>query len=73
MTQTMQLLNHFSQRPTISGVEAAAVFKIRSLHRRILDLEAQGYAFTCEWKKDSTGQRYMRYTFEGRRVPEFTA
>jgi hypothetical protein len=39
------LRNHFSQTPSITGVEAAAVYKIRALPRRISDLEAQGWVF----------------------------
>jgi len=66
MTQQEQLLNHFQKKPSITNVEANAVFKIRSLHRRILELEAQGYVFKREWKRDTTGQRYMRYHYLGR-------
>jgi hypothetical protein len=66
MTQNTQLLNHFSVRPSITNVEANAVFKIRSLHRRILELEAQGHRFRREWKRDTTGQRYMRYHYLGK-------
>jgi hypothetical protein len=65
-TQTEMLLRHFSIAPSISGVEAGAIYRIRSLHRRILDLEAQGYKFHRELRKDATGQRYMRYFFKGR-------
>lgn len=68
MTQTDILLNHFKYRASITNVEAGAVYRIRSLHRRILDLEALGYAFRREWKKDPTGQRYLRYYFEGRKL-----
>jgi hypothetical protein len=57
MTQLDMLRNHFSQTPSITGVEAAAVYKIRALPRRISDLEAQGW-----WRKDPAGQRYKKYT-----------
>jgi hypothetical protein len=62
MTQKEMLINHFQITPTISGVEAASVYKIRSLPRRILDLKEIGYEFDTEWRKDPTGQRYKRYT-----------
>ncbi len=62
MSQTEDLKNHFRQCPSISNVEAQAIYKIRALPRRICDLELQGYEFKKEWKKDPTGQRYRRYT-----------
>jgi hypothetical protein len=62
MTQLDMLRNHFSQTPSITGVEAAAVYKIRALPRRISDLEAQGWVFDKVWRKDPAGQRYKKYT-----------
>ncbi len=56
------LIKHFESRNSISGVEAATIYKIRSLPRRIMDLKVMGYEFTSEWRKDPTGQRYKRYT-----------
>ena len=56
------LIHHFNTTNTISGVEAASIYKIRSLPRRIMDLKVMGYEFTSEWRKDPTGQRYKRYT-----------
>lgn len=64
-TQTEILRKHFMVRPSISGVEAAAMYRIRSLARRINDLEAKGFQFRREFKKDPTGQRYVRYHFVG--------
>jgi hypothetical protein len=66
------LLDHFRTRSSISGIEAAAMYRIRSLHRRIIDLEQRGYEFIKERKKDPTGQRYTRYHFIGKR-PETAA
>jgi hypothetical protein len=62
------LIKHFESRSSISGVEAATIYKIRSLPRRILDLKQLGYQFESEWKTDPTGQRYKRYTLTG--VPD---
>ena len=56
------LIHHFNTTDTISGVEAASIYKIRSLPRRIMDLKVMGYEFTSEWRKDPTGQRYKRYS-----------
>lgn len=66
-SQTEMLLEHFKLKPTITAIEAAAMFRIRSLSRRINDLEAQGYLFSRIRRKDSTGQRYVRYHFLGKK------
>jgi len=65
-SQTEMLLTHFKARPDISAIEAGAMFRIRSLSRRINDLEADGYSFSRTTKRDTTGQRYVRYAFMGR-------
>ncbi len=62
------LKDHFKTRPSISGLEANALYRIKSLPRRILDLEAQGYEFIKERKTDPTGQRYVRYHFIGKNL-----
>lgn len=64
--QTDMLLDHFKVRPDISALEAQAMFRIRSLSRRINDLERAGHRFSRVRKKDSTGQRYVRYYHLGR-------
>jgi hypothetical protein len=63
--QTDWLLQHFKKAPSISGQEAAAMFRIRSLPRRILDLEERGHRFARELRFDTTGQRYIRYHYLG--------
>ena len=68
--QTALLLDHFEVRQDISDEEAHALFRIRALPRRISDLEVKGYRFRREWKKDSTGQRYVRYFFKGFGCPQ---
>ena len=62
MNQLDMLKMHFEKEDSISGVEASAVYKIRSLSRRICDLKEEGFVFVAEWKTDPTGQRYKRYT-----------
>lgn len=64
--QTALLLEHFRTRPNISSLEAQALFRIRSLSRRINDLEARGHRFSRVDKKDTTGQRYVRYFYLGK-------
>lgn len=74
--QTAILLKHFEtqtargHKPSISGVEAQAIFRIRSLSRRINDMEREGYEFHRERCKDTTGQRYVRYHFLGKRTSD---
>lgn len=59
--QSRRIGTHLLEVGSVSGVEAAAMFKTRSLTRRIADLRQCGVEITSEFKKDSTGQRYVRY------------
>jgi hypothetical protein len=61
MTQVQQLKNHLDILGSISNVEAWNIYKIRARPRRISDLEAAGIHIKRVWKKDLTGQRYVRY------------
>lgn len=63
--QTDLLLEHFLVRTDISALEAQSMFRIRSLSRRINDLEAKGHQFRRVTKTDTTGQRYVRYHYVG--------
>lgn len=63
-SQTELLRDHFIRhhKGSITGVEAAAIFRIRALPRRIKDLEEGfGMKFYRERHTDSTGQRFVRY------------
>lgn len=64
-SQTAKLLDHFRRHSSISGIEASAMFRIRSLSRRVNDLEARGHKFAREPRVDTTGQRYVRYHYLG--------
>lgn len=64
--QTEQLLDHFRTTKSISALEAQGMFLIRSLSRRINDLEARGHKFLREQKRDTRGQRYVRYHYLGK-------
>lgn len=61
MTQTEKILRHLRDVGTISGIEAQAIYKCRSLTKRISELRAGGYAIKSEWRRDHEGQRYVRY------------
>lgn len=60
-TQTAQIKKHLHEVGSISGIEASALYKCRSLPRRICDLKEQGLAIDAKWQRDITGQRYVRY------------
>jgi hypothetical protein len=62
MSQNELLLTHLKKFGSISGVEAAAVYKIRALPRRIKDLRERGVLISDVWKHDALGQRYKRYS-----------
>jgi|TARA_R110000803_G_scaffold168828_1_gene231875 hypothetical protein len=62
MTQLQMIKQHFDTGHSLSGYEAANLYRIASLPRRINDLEAQGMKIKRETKKDTTGRRYVRYT-----------
>lgn len=59
--QAAAVLEHLRAAGSITGVEAAAVLKVRHLPRRILDLKERGVSIRKEMKQDSQGQRYARY------------
>ncbi len=61
ITQTGMILRHLQERGSITQVEASAMYKSRSLTKRISELRAQGYNIKSEWRIDPTGQRYVRY------------
>jgi len=60
-----KLLDHFFKQKNISALEAHALYKCRSLSRRICDLKERGHTFVTEMKLDHTGQRYARYHYKG--------
>lgn len=62
--QTLKIAGHLQKIGSITGVEASAIYKCRSLPRRIKDLRDFGIAVRSETKYDLTGQRYVRYVLE---------
>jgi hypothetical protein len=58
--QTATILRHLLRVGEISGVEAQAMYKARSLTKRISEIN-EFFLVESEWKRDTTGQRYVRY------------
>lgn len=60
--QTRQVLEHLITSGSITNVEANAVLKCRSVSKRISELiNDHRVRIAKEHKRDSTGQRYVRY------------
>lgn len=59
--QANAVLKHLESAGSITNVEAHAVLRCRSVSRRITELCDAGFDISKSWKKDSTGQRYVRY------------
>lgn len=68
--QTAEVLRHLKNVGDISGVEAQAMYKVRSLTKRISEINEALYYNTLagpdfpvegQWNRDTTGQRYKRY------------
>jgi uncharacterized NAD(P)/FAD-binding protein YdhS len=59
--QAQIVLRHLIAEGSITSVEAHAVLRVRSVSRRITELRRNGIPIRKEFKKDSTGQRYVRY------------
>lgn len=64
--QETLVLGHLRTVGHITGVEAAAIYKIRSLPRRIATLRDAGHNIISLHKKDMTGQRYVKYVYDYR-------
>lgn len=59
--QTQKVLDLLRSKGSLTGVEAAAVAKVRSLTKRVHELRSAGIPIHSEWRRDSEGQRYVRY------------
>lgn len=55
------IADHLLREQTISGVEAAAMYKTRQLPGRISELRGAGYDIASNFDHDRLGQRYVRY------------
>lgn len=66
LTQEQKILNHLVSVRSISGAEAADLYRVRDLPKRISVLRSRGVDIKGELKTDLLGQRYMRYTLAAR-------
>ena len=55
----LRLLKHVG---SITFLEAVDLYRVRSLPRRIKDLRDAGHEIVSEWRKDTLGQKYTRYS-----------
>lgn len=53
---------HLLAAGSVTVVEAAACLRVRHLPARIFELRKAGMAITSTQRKDTTGQRYVRYS-----------
>jgi Helix-turn-helix domain len=61
-TQVNALLTHFRQKNSITADEARSLYQIRSLSRRICDVQGHlGVTLRKERRRDLTGRQYVRY------------
>ena len=62
MRQENQILNHLLTVGNISGREAADLYRVRDLPKRISVLRQEGHEIVGLRKRDALGQRYNRYS-----------
>lgn len=63
-SQKETVLNHLKRKGSLTSVEAEAVYRIRRLASRIDELRQDGHPIKSVFRKDPTGQRYVRYVLE---------
>ena len=61
-SQKDKILDHLINVGSISFVEANDLYRCRSLTRRIADLRQAGHKIGSEWRRDTLGQKYTRYS-----------
>lgn len=63
--QTRKVFEHIVKVGSITGLEAAGLYRVRSLTKRISEIRKQGHPIQSEFKRDRTGQRYVKYHYLG--------
>jgi hypothetical protein len=62
--QATKVLAHLQSVGSITNVEANAVHRVRSLSRRITEIQDAGVRIAKTRRRDVTGQVYVRYSLE---------
>ena len=62
MNQHELILHHLKTVGSLTGVQAADLFRIRELPARICELRKLGHDIKSEFKRDILGQRYCKYS-----------
>ncbi|MDR5879043.1 helix-turn-helix domain-containing protein [Caballeronia sp. LZ032] len=60
--QAQLVLRHLQSVGSITNVEANAVHKVRSVSRRITEIQDAGVKIAKVRRRDHTGQVYVRYS-----------
>lgn len=63
--QAQIVVDHLTNNPHLTSLQAEGVYRIRRLAARISELKKAGYDIEKSMKVDATGQRYTRYSFTG--------
>lgn len=62
MRQEDRILKHLKAVGSISGLEASDIYRVRDLPKRVSVLKQEGHGIDGEWRRDISGQRYIRYS-----------
>jgi len=66
ISQEQTILNHLTFTGSLSGNEAADLYRVRDLPKRISVLRSRSPGkIKGEFRTDARGQRYMRYSIPG--------
>jgi len=66
------ILAHLEAGKSITNIEAQALWRCRALPKRISELRSMGHNIKADWRKDSTGQSYVRYSLAKEKSHERT-
>lgn len=61
LSQEQKIKRHLQERVSLSGLEAADLYRVRDLPKRISVLRGQGVKIRGEFKYDILGGRLMHY------------
>ncbi len=62
MTQEQKILRHLERGLSLTGLEAADLYRVRDLPKRISVIRDRGHDIEGVLRTDVEGGRYMRYS-----------